>query len=148
MSTPQSIDDTASTVHELRGLRGLRGLRYARGVGYILALLLWVLGITGLIQGLGTFDLFKAVYFVLYGLVLCLPFARMSERTWRVGYALLIGMSALFVFVMIAVVMFAYMAAADRGERLGIPGFEGMLIFFALLQVPVVLFQRKPDLLD
>ena len=35
-----------------------------------------------------------------------------------------------------------------RGERLGVPGFEGTLIFLALLQVPVVLFQRKPDMLD
>jgi hypothetical protein len=49
---------------------------------------------------------------------------------------------------MIAVVMFAYMAAADQGERLGVPGFEGTLIFLSLMQVPVVLFQRKPELLD
>lgn len=49
---------------------------------------------------------------------------------------------------MVAVVMFAYMAAAGRGERLGVPGFERTLVFLALLQVPVVLFQRKPDLLD
>ena len=30
---------------------------------------------------------------------------------------------------MVAVVIFAYMAAAERGERLGVPGFEGSLIF-------------------
>ena len=44
--------------------------------------------------------------------------------------------------------LFNYMAAADQGERLGVPGFEGTLIFLALLQVPAVLFQRKPDLID
>ena len=49
---------------------------------------------------------------------------------------------------MVAVVIFDYIAAADRGERLGVPGLEGTLIFLALLQVPVVLFQHKPDLLD
>jgi hypothetical protein len=49
---------------------------------------------------------------------------------------------------MIASVMFGYMAAAERGERLGVPGFEGTLIFFALMQVPTVLFQRRPDLID
>ncbi|WPJ98168.1 hypothetical protein SH580_10700 [Coraliomargarita algicola] len=139
MSLPELSDRNVSTV---------RGLRYARFAGYVLALLLWALGVTALIQGAGTFDMFKGVYFVVYGVVLCLPFQRISDSTWRWTYGLLVGLSALFVFVMIAVVMFAYMAAAERGERLGIPGFEGMLIFFALLQVPVVLFQRKPDLLD
>jgi len=49
---------------------------------------------------------------------------------------------------MVVSVMFNYMAAADQGERLGVPGFEGTLIFLSLLQVPAVLFQRKPDLID
>ena len=49
---------------------------------------------------------------------------------------------------MVVVVIFAYMASDARGERLGVPGFEGTLIFLALLQVPIVLFQRKPDMLD
>jgi heme/copper-type cytochrome/quinol oxidase subunit 2 len=85
---------------------------------------------------------------VAYALVLSLPFARMSDKVWRKFYVLLVAFSGLFVFVMVAVVLFAYMAADARGERLGVPGFEGTLIFMALLQVPVVLFQRKPDLLD
>jgi len=142
MSASESIQPSASQVSTARGLR------YARVAGYVLSALLWALGITALVKGTGTFEMFKGVYFVIYGVVLCLPFGRMSDRGWCWGYGLLVGLSALFVFVMIAVVMFAYMAAADRGERLGVPGFEGMLIFFALLQVPVVLFQRKPDLLD
>jgi hypothetical protein len=125
-----------------------RGLRYARIASYVMSALLWALGLTALMKGQGTFEMFKGAYFVLYGIVLSLPFGSLSEKTWRWSYGLLVALSFLFVFVMIAVVMFAYMAAADRGERLGIPGFEGMLIFFALLQVPVVLFQRKPDLLD
>ena len=66
----------------------------------------------------------------------------------NLGFGLLVGLSALFVFVMVVVVIFAYMASDARGERLGVPGFEGTLIFLALLQVPVVLFQRKPDMLD
>ncbi|MGK0309380.1 MAG: hypothetical protein ACJAYS_000196 [Lentimonas sp.] len=53
-----------------------------------------------------------------------------------------------FVFLMIVSVIFDYMAAEANGERLGVPGFEGTLIFLALLQVPAVLFQRRPDLLD
>ncbi|TVP79655.1 MAG: hypothetical protein EA353_05655 [Puniceicoccaceae bacterium] len=126
----------------------VRGLRYARMAGVAMAVLLLVLGVASLWKGSGTFDLFKGSYFVVYGLVLALPFGRLSERGWRWAYGVLVGLSGLFVFVIIAVVMFAYMAAADQGERLGVPGFEGSLVFFSLLQVPVVLFQRKPDLLD
>jgi hypothetical protein len=133
---------------ETQSLATARGLRYARLGGYVLTMLLLALGITSLIKGSGAFEVFKGVYFVVFAIVVSLPYGRMSDRVWRFGYGLLVGLSALFVFVMVAVVMFAYMAAAERGERLGIPGLEGTLIFLALLQVPVVLFQRKPDLLD
>jgi hypothetical protein len=126
----------------------IRSLRYARLAGRVLSVLLLALGVTALIRGAGVFELFKGAYFVVYGIVLSLPYGRLSDAAWKPLYASLVVLSAVFVFVMVAVVMFAYMAAADRGERLGIPGFEGMLIFLALLQVPVVLFQRKPDLLD
>ena len=125
-----------------------RGLRYARWAGHVLTALLLMVGLTALVKGQGPFELFKGIYFVAYGIVVSLPYGRMSGKAWRWSYGLLVGLSALFVFVMVAVVMFAYMAAADRGERLGVPGFEGTLIFLALLQVPVVLFQRKPELLD
>ena len=53
-----------------------------------------------------------------------------------------------FVFLMIVVVMFSYIASAERGERLGVPGFEGTLIFLCLLQAPTILFRKNPDLLD
>jgi len=125
-----------------------RGLRYARIAGHVMSALLLALGVTALLRGQGTFETFKGIYFVVYGIVLSLPFARFSDVAWKRTYILLVALSAFFVFVMVAVVMFAYMAAADRGEKLGVPGFEGTLIFLALLQVPVVLFQRKPDLLD
>lgn len=142
MSTSETISSTPEQMSTLRGLR------YARVAGYVLSALLLALGVTALIKGQGAFETFKGAYFVAYGILVSLPFGRMSETAWRCSYGLLIGLSAVFVFVMIAVVMFAYMAAAEQGDRLGVPGFEGLLIFLALLQVPVVLFQRKPDLLD
>ena len=113
-----------------------------------MGVLLLGLGAATLVRKPGSFEVFKSVYFIVYGVVLSLPFSRMPDKSWRLSYGLLVGLSVFFVFVMIAVVMFAYMAAADRGERLGVPGFEGALIFFSLMQVPVVLFQRKPELLD
>ena len=142
MSTHEESDSSA------RQANTARGLRYARTAGYFMAALLLLLGVLALINGQGTFDFFKGIYFIAYAFVLSLPFARMSDAVWRKCYGLLVGLSGLFVFVMVAAVIFAYMAADARGERLGVPGFEGTLIFFALLQVPVVLFQRKPDMLD
>ena len=124
------------------------GLRYGRIAGHVLALLLLILGLSALFKGVGVFETFKGIYFIAYGVVLSLPFARLSDKSWRWGFGLLVGLSALFVFVMVVAVIFAYMASDARGERLGVPGFEGTLIFLALLQVPVVLFQRKPDMLD
>tara|TARA_B100000989_G_scaffold144188_1_gene107420 strand:+ start:282 stop:707 length:426 start_codon:yes stop_codon:yes gene_type:complete len=124
------------------------GLRYGRIAGHVLALLLLFLGLSALFNGTGVFEAFKGVYFIAYGIVLSLPYTRLSDKSWRWCFVLLVGLSALFVFVMVVVVIFAYMASDARGERLGVPGFEGSLIFLALLQVPVVLFQRKPDMLD
>ena len=124
------------------------GLRYGRIAGHVLTLLLLTLGLSALFKGGGVFETVKGVYFIAYGSVISLPFARMSDKLWSWGFGLLVGLSALFVFLMVIVVLFAYMASDARGERLGVPGFEGTLIFLALLQVPVVLFQRKPDMLD
>lgn len=124
------------------------GLRYGRIAGHVLTLLLLTLGLSALVKGSGVFATFKGIYFIAYSIVISLPFSRLSDKHWRWGFGLLVGLSALFVFVMVVVVIFAYMASDARGERLGVPGFEGTLIFLALLQVPVVLFQRKPDMLD
>lgn len=124
-------------------------LNVARGAGHLLGIALIGLAIYSWTQeGLGGFDSFKSAYFLAYGSLLNLPYQKIPSDYWKWIYGLLVVTSAAFVFVMIASVMFAYMAAAEEGERLGVPGFEGMLIFFALLQVPVVLFQRRPDLLD
>ena len=142
MSTPESKDFQSNLNMYVRGLR------YGRIAGCAMAAILSVGGISALLKGEGVFELFKGSYFIVYALTISLPYTRMTDRAWNRCFILLSGLSALFVFVMVAVVIFAYMAAADRGERLGVPGFEGTLIFLALLQVPVVLFQRKPDLLD
>lgn len=125
------------------------GVRYARWAGRALGFLLIGLALKNILTGtLTTFLVIQSVYFILYGAFLNLPFAKVSDKHWKLTYILMLLISALFVFLMIATVMFAYMAAADRGERLGVPGFEGTLIFLALMQVPAVLFERKPDLLD
>jgi hypothetical protein len=125
------------------------GVRYARWAGHALGFILICTAIVSVIQGLdGAFSSIKASYFFLYGIVLNLPFIRISDARWKLVYGLLVFSSIAFVFVMVVSVMFSYMAAADRGDRLGVPGLEGSLIFLSLMQIPAVLFQRRPDLID
>lgn len=91
----------------------------------------------------------RAAYIVVFGMVLLLPIHRAPSRGWWwAGFTALGVLAAGFVFVMIVTVMFDYMAAAERDERLGVPGFEGTLVFFSLMQVPIMLFLRKPELLE
>ncbi|MEM7792347.1 MAG: hypothetical protein AAF546_13160 [Verrucomicrobiota bacterium] len=129
--------------------KSLLGLLIARWAGRLLGLVLFVWAISIFAQSnTSAFETFKAAYITLYGILLITPFQQLEELLWKVSYSALVLLSAGFVFLMIATVMFAYMAAAERGERLGVPGREGTMIFVALMQVPVVLFQRKPDLMD
>ena len=125
------------------------GVRYARLAGNLLGIILIFIGIVSVSSGsAGFFAFFKASYFLLYGSLLNIPFTRIRSAQWKWFYGLLVFGSLAFVFVMIISVIFNYMEADARGERLGVPGFEGTLIFFALLQIPAVFFQRRPDLLD
>ncbi|MEM1222799.1 MAG: hypothetical protein AAGH40_08550 [Verrucomicrobiota bacterium] len=129
--------------------KSLLGLIAARWAGRFLGLILiiWAVSIFAK-SNASAFESFKAIYITLYGMLLIAPFQKLKDSIWKVSYGALVILSAGFVFLMIAAVMFAYMAAAERGERLGVPGREGTMIFVALMQVPVVLFQRKPDLMD
>jgi len=129
-----------------------KGLLYARWAGLVTGLVLLVYGpLTMRSAGgeIGYFAAFRTVFFILYGLLLLFPVEKIkSERGWRAGLVTLTVFSVAFVFIMIVTVMFDYMEAAEQGERLGVPGKEGTLIFLCLLQVPVAIFLRKPDLLD
>ncbi len=124
------------------------GLRYGRIAGRAVGVLLLAIGVVELLEGAMGFGRFQAAFCIAYGALLNLPFQRFRDRVWKAAFGGLILFSVAFVFIMIASVMFDYMAAAERGQRLGVPGFEGTLIFLSLLQVPVVLFLRRPDLLD
>lgn len=128
-----------------------RGLNYARWGGYLFSSLLIILAINEfrtLSAESSGFTYFKILYYSLLALWVQLPYPKLSASAWKICYGALILLSIGFVFLMIVVVMFSYMAAAERGERLGVPGFEGTLIFLCLLQAPTILFRKNPDLLD
>ncbi len=127
------------------------GLKYAKWGGYLLNALLLIL-IIGLLFGQDVennlFKWIKIAYFSSLIGILQVPFNSMKNKAFRIFFPILCILSVGFVFLMVAEVMFAYIAAAERGERLGVPGFQGSLIFLTLLQVPTILFRRNPDLLD
>ena len=128
-----------------------RGLEYARWGGYLFSTLLVLLAVSefrGLSAESPGFAYFKMFYYSLLALWVQLPYPKLSASSWRICYGALVILSIGFVFLMIVVVMFSYIASAERGERLGVPGFEGTLIFLCLLQAPTILFRKNPDLLD
>lgn len=152
MTSPfPSVPAPADPLAKLSARAAPLGLRAARWAGLALGAFLLVYGPYEYLQMPGTAtpgDFAKAAFLAAYGLLLLLPLEKFPTRPWRYGFALLVLASAALVFVLIVTVMFGYMAAADRGERLGVPGFEGTLIFFGLLQIPVALFLRHPDMLE
>lgn len=128
-----------------------RGLEYARWGGYLFSALLCILALNefrALSAESTGFTYFKLFYYSLLALWVQLPYLKLSNSAWKFCYGALVLLSIGFVFLMIVVVMFSYIASAERGERLGVPGFEGTLIFLCLLQAPTILFRKNPDLMD
>ena len=128
-----------------------RSIALARIGGRIFGALLLISGIWAFLRGAGNssgFDAFRAGYSILYGAVLIFPIGRLSPKLWKPGIVLLCLLSAGHVFVLVVAVMYQYMELAEIGERLGVPGLEGSLVFLSLLQPPAALFERYPDLFD
>lgn len=128
------------------------GLKLAKWGSYLLSLLLLMVAISELRQTIPEkglfFHWFKIVYYLLFSAWIQLPFQKLPPKLWSLCFAILCFLCVGFVFLMVIVVLFAYMESAARGERLGVPGFQGTLIFLSLMQIPSVLFQKNPDLLD
>ncbi|MCH2154838.1 MAG: hypothetical protein MK080_02420 [Opitutales bacterium] len=128
------------------------GVIWARRAGFLLGLFYALWGPwTSLAVGsaAGWPHWLRSGFIVILGIMLMLPFAQFKKsKMWKSAFGTLCVCCIAFVFVMVISVMFDYMAAAERDERLGVPGFEGTLIFLTLMQPPAVLFQRRPDFLD
>lgn len=85
-------------------------------------------------------------YCSLLAVWMLIPWVRIpTARTWKIGMIGICVLSFFFVFLLIGNVMVDAMAAAQVGEKLGVPGFEGTLMFLALSQVPAMLFERHPE---
>lgn len=82
-----------------------------------------------------------------YGVVLALPWRRLTAAVFRWAFAVLVVGTLAFAFGQIAEAMFGIHALAAVGRKPGLPAFQGTLVFLALMQVPAVLFARHPELL-
>lgn len=128
----------------------LRSIRFARRGGKVFGLVLILGGLLFFLRGAGesSFGSFRAIYSIFYGGLLCLPFARFPAGSWKISFIAVCLFSAAHVFVLVVAVMYQYIELAEMGERLGVPGLEGSLVFLSLLQPPTLLFERHPDFLD
>lgn len=146
------VDAVSQQEAAVENLQVNPGVIWARRFGTLLGLFYIVWGPAVYLQlgeVAGTAHAMRAGFLVFLGIMLMLPYDRFpAAKTWKILFGILCASCVALVFTMIISVMFDYMAAAEREERLGVPGFEGTLIFLTLMQPPAVLFQRRPDMLD
>ncbi len=130
----------------------LAGLRYARAAGVAVGLFLIAWSPFNVLRwqdgGQEALLNFQFLFFIAYGVLLALPWSRIhTERTFRLAFGILIVFSAAFAFVMVIDLMFQAVLASNTESKPAPPAFQGMLLFGALLQLPTVLFSRRPQLL-
>lgn len=127
--------------------------KYVRMASWIIAalLLVWAGGKIATLSGYRFPWLvwLTSVYTLIYAIWMVFPWVRIrSGKVWKTGMIGYIILSFFFVFLMIGNIMVDASAAGAAGERLGVPGFEGMLIFFSLAQIPGILFERHPEMMS
>jgi len=130
----------------------ISGVALARGAGRVFAVVLLILALVAWWRPWtepAVFFKLRSVYEALFALLVLMPFTRITSlRVWKWCVLGLLVATVGFVFLSVIGVIFEYMAAAEDGERLGVPGWRGTLIFVFLLQLPAVYFERHPDALD
>lgn len=130
-----------------------RGIAYARAAGIAMGvfLLIW-LPFNGLRWGgeapAGLLPA-ESVVFGLTGILLLLPWKKLeASKGWKPLLILLCFIACAFVFTLVVDLMFQYMMAAEQGAKPPPPAFQSLMLFLVLMQPAVLIFQRRPELLD
>ncbi|MEM0966139.1 MAG: hypothetical protein AAGJ81_08340 [Verrucomicrobiota bacterium] len=132
----------------------LKILRLLRWLSVVVAVVLFVSASRTFIEPPwepAWFFVSRAVFEILLGILLLLPFGRWGETDpglWRRMFFVLIFFSVIFVFARIIGVLFSARVIEAGGGELGLPAWDGTLIFLVLAQLPILLFLRFPDQLD
>lgn len=150
---PMEIESRYEDIEDLRAKNRIKGLLYARAAGFAvgLFLLIWLPFNALRWGGEAPSGLLGAEYVVFswVGIMLLLPWKRFEANAiWKpliVVFFLAVGA---FAFTMVVDLIFQYILAADQGLKPAPPAFQSLLIFLILMQPPVVIFQRRPELLD
>lgn len=148
----------APTIEATDGEKGrarTRGLSYARagGVGLGIVLIGW--GIANpyrwgsVTPGFEIWLHLETLFFICYGALLACPWRKIQETAmWKPMFGVLIAFSIAFGFVMVLDTLALHALMAGTGQKPPPPGLQSMQIFIGLLQLPVVLFLKRPELLD
>ena len=131
----------------------LQGVRLARLGGIAFGVFLIGLSVLGAHRWDGcryeNLALAESVFFAVFGGVLLLPWKKINEsRHWGKLFALVCVLCVAFAFVMVCEVMALNYIAAGLKTKAKPPVFQGIQLFFALGQIPTLLFFKKPELLD
>jgi hypothetical protein len=130
----------------------LQGLAYGRAAGLAVGCFLILWGPLSALRWEGHQPhgllMAQGLFFTTFGLLLVLPWNRLPLCWWKPLFYLLCFFAAAFAFIQVIDLLFQYMVAAEFRRRPAPPAFQGIQLFLALLQPPVILFNRNPRLLD
>lgn len=113
------------------------------------AILFLALGSDWLLQGPYWIKWATNLFCVFYGGLLMLPWKKLKDSPrWKKAFTVFLFSSIAFTFLSIIAVLQKASLYAQAGEKLGVPAFEGTLIFLSLLQVPTLYFMKHPSDLE
>ena len=128
------------------------GLTLIRVAGTLLGLILVLDGIQEFALAEGTTAPFPAIRnlaYVLFGGLLLLPWRRLAKAAcWRSLFTVFAASALAFAFVLVFEVLFETVASVEMGQKTALPAIEGVMAFIGLMQIPAVLFIRRPELLE
>ena len=91
----------------------------------------------------------EAVFLFLFGLFMAAPWRWIrSAKLWHYCFIFFVFLGCLFPFIIVVETLFQHVLAAQIEAKPPSPGFPGLQLFIGLMQLPAVLFLRRPELLD
>lgn len=108
----------------------------------------------------------EAVYFIVFGVMLALPWGKIARKDyWRPLFLCLGALTVGFGFLMVVDLMFQYILASGMREsvdqaglyqlesgkgphKVAPPAFQSLIVFVSFLQAPTIYFLRNPRALS
>ena len=124
-----------------------QGVHYAYLAGKAVGLILPLRQVLLLSSGMSSWGVLFVESF--FGLFLLLPWRSIVEKTKGTGSLIVFTVTTgVFIFYLVINTLLRIITMIEVGLRPGVPAFEGVLVFLILMQVPVLVFIRRPELLD